>query len=92
MRTCGQRVGRKIEVFETDIGIVQNRIEDDVRAVEVPSDDRPDFGSKSFLVPLLRVVAEFEIRSVKEFAIVRFRHGKQRAQLKAIQRGALILS
>src|SRR5581483_6155944 len=57
----------------------------------MPSNDRPDLVRVPFLVPLFCVPAEFEIDAVEECAFVRFGHGKEGAQLEAVQRRTVVL-
>ena len=60
--------GRRLEfdVFESIVSGVEDRIENDIKGMEVPSDDRPQFGGKFLGVPILCVVAEFKVRAVKK--------------------------
>src|SRR6266849_9804561 len=56
----------------------------------MPTDDGPDLRREALRIPMFGVVAEFEIRTVKEHAIVRMRPHEQQAYLATIDRRAAV--
>src|SRR5262249_12870368 len=79
------RCRREIEAFEAALPrVIENRIDDDIHRLQMPSDDRPNFGCVPILVPMFRVVAEFEIRAIKELAIIGSGRRKQKTDLPSV--------
>src|SRR5439155_5398493 len=86
------RRGREVEALKAaSPGVVENRIYDDIDGLQMPTHDRPDFRRVPPLIPVFRVVAEFEIRPVKELAIIGSGRCEQKADLSSVDLGAEIL-
>src|SRR5256714_11761517 len=79
---------REVQVFLAVVRGVENRIDDDVHRMQVPTDDRSNLRGEARRVPMLGVVAEFEIHAVEESPIIGMRHREQQAQLHAIKHRA----
>src|SRR5207344_781814 len=75
--------GSEIQILQTVVCRVENRIDDQIPGMEVPTYDRSHFRRKAILVPMVGVDTELEIGAVEECPIVGVRHGKQRAQLES---------
>src|ERR1700730_4186413 len=75
---------REFDILDAAVGRIENRVDDDVHRLEVPADDRSDFGSKAARVPPLRVVTEFEVRAVEEPPVFRMRQGEEEAYFGAV--------
>src|SRR5579863_806861 len=57
---------REIEARKSLVGIVEDRIDDQVVSAKVPADDGADFRGVAVLIPVRAVPAEFEIYAVEE--------------------------
>src|SRR5579871_648816 len=67
------------------VGVVEDRVDDEIDGFEVPPDDGPDLRGKGALVPVFGIVAEPEIRAVKKLAVIGVRDDKKEPDLAAVQ-------
>jgi hypothetical protein len=56
----------KIKIFELLPGIVHDRIDDEIKFFQMPANDRSYFRRVGVRIPMLGVVAKFEIDAVEE--------------------------
>ena len=70
---------REVQILQAVVRGVENWIDDEVHRGQMPTDDRSDLRGETRRVPMLRVVAEFEIHAVEETTIIRMRDGEQQA-------------
>src|SRR5438105_14712770 len=82
------RCWRKVQILQAVVRGVENRIDDDVHGMEVPTDDRSNLRGEARRVPMPGVEAEFEIHAVEESPIIRTRYREQQTQLQAVKHRA----
>ena len=70
---------------------VDDRIENQIELIEVPSDDRSHLGRESLRIPPLRVEAVLDVHAVDKRAVGGMGHGKKRTELEAVDFPAEIL-
>src|SRR6185312_8602033 len=86
------RARGEVEILEAaEIGIIENRIDDDVPWAQMQAEDRANFGGIATGIPVPGVVTEFEIYGVNEGAVVGVGLDKEQAQFAAIDGGAAVL-
>jgi hypothetical protein len=79
------RRGHELKTFKAAVpGVIENRIDDNIPWLQMPADDRANFGGICSGIPVFRVVAEFEIRGVEEFSFRRMRPGEEKANFAAV--------
>ena len=76
--------GREIEVLDSVIRRIEDRIDENIPLAEMPADDRPDFRGEAGWVPMFLVEAELEIDAINEGPVGGIRDRKERAQLEAV--------
>src|ERR1700730_14637847 len=86
LQVIGDSRGRReVEaLYAAGVRCVENRIEDDIYRGQVAAHDGAPFGCNAPFIPVLRVVAEFEIRAIEEPPIICTRRGKQETDLAAV--------
>src|SRR5271168_1935555 len=61
----------EIKVRESLVGVIENRIDNDVVTVQMPADNRAEFLAILLLIPVSRVPAELEIHTIEKELIGR---------------------
>src|SRR5215831_4280796 len=77
---------REIEVPDAAVEVrVENGIEDQVPATQMPADDRTDLAREAGRLPVRSVVAELEVDTIEELALLRVGDHEQGAELGAVE-------